>query len=128
MPKTKNMPLLSMLKGLLAGCIFTAIVFFTYALLITYTDIRENHVSTTALVTTAISCIISGFITARSAESKGLLRGMFSGLMYAVIMLAAAFALIPSFMPAPKFIVTAALAAASGGLGGTLGINLKHAK
>lgn len=121
-------PLTAMLKGIIISYVLTAAVFLIYALLITYTDASEDYISTTALITTVIACIICGFITARSAESRGLIWGILSGLLYAVILLLTAFALIPGFMPTAKFGAAVILALAGGGLGGIIGINLKHSK
>ena len=119
---------ISMLKGLIISYILTAAVFLIYALLITYTDVTEEHISTAALITTVIVCVICGFITARSASSRGLIWGIISGVLYALLMFITGFLLIPSFVPTSKFIVMSVLAAAAGGLGGIIGINLKHTK
>lgn len=128
MTAIKASPIISLLKGIVISYILTAAVFLIYALLITYTDVTEDHISTTALITTAAVCIICGFITARSAESRGLIWGVLSGILYVVLLLITGFLLIPAFMPTSKFLIMSALAAAAGGLGGIIGINLKHTK
>ncbi len=128
MTAVKGSPIISMLKGLIISYILTAAVFLIYALLITYTDVTEDHISTAALITTAAVCIICGFITARSADSRGLIWGIISGVLYVVMLLITGFLLIPEFMATTRFIIMSVLAAAAGGLGGIIGINLKHSK
>ncbi len=121
-------PLAAMLRGVLISYILTGAVLITYALLMTYTNVGEEHIPLTAVITTAAACIVCGFITARSALSRGLIWGILSGLMYAATLLVSAFLLIPAFVPSASLAITITLALAGGGLGGILGINLKHSK
>lgn len=116
----------AMIKGIVISWFVTMAVFFIYAMLITYTDMSEKHIATVALVTTALSCMLCGFITARCAKSRGLLWGVLSGGIYMLVLLGAAFAAIPNFAPSPKFAITLALALTGGGLGGIAGINIRR--
>ncbi|MDO5389138.1 MAG: TIGR04086 family membrane protein [Clostridia bacterium] len=125
MIKSKNSPVIALFKGILISYIITMAVFFIFALLITYTDFSEKHISTIIKVTTALVCILSGLITARSANRGGLLWGIVSGVSYGIIMCIAAFILIPNYTISSKLIISMLLAAAGGGLGGIVGINIK---
>lgn len=121
----KNSPVLALFKGILISYIITIVVFIIFALLITYTDISEKHIGTVIKVTTALVCILSGLITAGSANRGGLLWGIISGLCYVAIMCIVGFVLIPDYSVTSKLIVSLMLAIAGGGLGGIIGINLK---
>lgn len=123
--KSKSSPIIALFKGILISYILTMIVFIIFALLITYTDLSEKHIGTVIRVTTAVVCILSGLITAGSANSGGLIWGIISGLSYVAIMCAVGFALIPDYNITSKLIVSIMLAIAGGGLGGVIGINIK---
>lgn len=123
--KSKSSPVLALFKGILISYIITMAVFIVFALLITYTDISEKHIGTVIKVTTALVCILSGLITAGSANKGGLLWGIISGISYVAIMCILGFALIPDYSVTSKLVVSLMLAVAGGGLGGVIGINLK---
>ena len=123
--KTKISAVIALFKGILISYIITMLVFFIFALLIIYTDLSETYISTVIKVTTTLVCIISGFITAASAEKSGLIWGMISGVLYAVIMCIVGFILIPDYNLSPKLLITLAIALGGGGLGGIIGINIR---
>ncbi len=123
--KSKSSPVTALFKGVLISYILTMLVFFIFALLITYTDLNEKHIITVIRITTALVCILSGIITAGSAQKRGLLWGIISGIFYVVIMCIIGFVIIPGYTLSLKILISLALAAAGGGLGGIIGINLK---
>ena len=124
--KSKSSPVLALIKGILVSYILTLIVFFVFALLITYTEVSEKHLYTVIRVTTAVVCILCGLITAGSAKKGGLLWGIFAGIIYVVIMCVIGFVLIPQYSITSKFSVSLIVAVAGGGLGGVIGINLNR--
>ena len=123
--KSKNSPVIALFKGILISYILTMAVFLIFSLLITYTDLSEKHISTVIKVTTALVCILSGLITAGSADKGGLIWGIISGISYVAIMCIVGFILIPDYSLSPKIIISLMLAVAGGGLGGIIGINIK---
>ncbi len=123
MSKTKNSPVTALLKGTLIGYCITMIVFIIFALLLTYTDISEKLVSPTALVTTAVSCLVCGFITAKKAKSRGLLWGVIGGGLYMLIMFTIGFSTIPAYELNQKMIISLCLALGGGAVGGVFGVN-----
>ena len=123
MSKTKGSPLTALMKGIIISYSLTMIVFIVYALLLTYSNVPENMVSPAALITTAISCILCGYITAKSAKSRGLLWGVLSGFCYMIIMFTIGFSTIPTYELNQKMIISSCLALGGGGLGGILGVN-----
>lgn len=124
MLKAKSSPVTALFKGILISYIITMAVFIIFALLITYTDMSEKHIGTVIKITTALVCILSGFITAASANKGGLLWGIISGIFYVAIMCGAGFILVPDYSFSPKLLISLMLAVAGGGLGGVMGINI----
>lgn len=123
MSGANNSPLSALLKGVLTSFILTFIVFTVYAILLTYTSLQENNVNVVMLVSTAISCILCGFITGRKASSKGILWGTLSGFIYIAIMLLISISTVGSFSFSPKMLINIGLALCCGALGGVIGIN-----
>ena len=110
MSGANNSPLSALLKGVLTSFILTFIVFTVYAILLTYTSLQENNVNVVMLVSTAISCILCGFITGRKASSKGILWGTLSGFIYIAIMLLISISTVGSFSFSPKMLISIGLA------------------
>ena len=125
MLKMRTTPIYAMFRGIFISYILTILVVVIYGLLITFTSVNESYVSTIALVTTAIACILSGFITALAAKGKGLIWGILAGVLYIMFIIFAGYMLTPDFEVSSKVLMTIVLAIAGGGLGGVLGINLR---
>lgn len=126
MSDTQNSAFAALLKGLLTGCTLTFIIFTVYALLLTYTPISENNVNVVMLVSTALSCILCGFITGRKARSKGILWGTAGGFLYILIIFALSISTAGSIYFTPKIAISIALSLCCGALGGILGINTQN--
>lgn len=123
MSNLKNSPVTALLKGILISYCLTLAVFIIYALLITYTNISESFIPVLSLITTALSCIISGFLTAKTAKSRGLLWGVAAGGLYMLIMFTLGYTTIPTYQLNQKFAISLCLALAGGGIGGIIGVN-----
>lgn len=123
MSKTKNSPLFTLIKGVVISYCITMVVFIIFALLLTYTDFPENIVPTAALITTAVSCIICGFVAAAKAKSRGLLWGIAAGGCYMLIMFTIGFSTIPAYELNQKMIISLCLALGGGAVGGVFGVN-----
>jgi putative membrane protein (TIGR04086 family) len=68
---------------------------------------------------------ISGFDTARLCEKKGWLWGIVSGLVYAVLLILVSTLIFNRSIFNSQTFIIIILAIASGGFGGTIGINFK---
>lgn len=112
-------------KGTIFAYFITLLVFMVYGVLITYTDITEKNMQIVVMLTTVISVLISGFLSAKGINSKGLLLGALAGIVYFVILLMVAFCVLPTIQFNPKLIMLLILSICSGGVGGIIGINLK---
>ena len=110
------------LKGIGVGLGITCIIFAVCALILTYTDADESFTGIVSTVSTALSAVAAGFITAKNRGKNGLVTGMLAGLAYGVILLAisAAAGGGPVSLSSLACLVTAI---AGGGIGGILGVN-----
>lgn len=115
----------SLIKGTLIGFFITTIIFFIYGALLTYTDTTEENTQLIVMVTTVISMIISGFISARGFNNNGWLYGMLAGFLYALIIVLIGFCILPTITFTSKFVIIIILSISAGGIGGILGINTK---
>lgn len=113
----------SVLKGTALAFVVTCVVFVVYALLLTYTDISEQYISLVAIISAAVSCALGGFVSAKEMETRGIVWGVLTGILYAVILFIInrlAGAEQTGLMPKITMLVCTM---ASGGIGGILGIN-----
>ena len=117
--------LVALTKGPIFSYLITIIAFITYGILLTYTETTEKNLQLVVMVTTVVSVLIGAFISSRGFDSKGLLVGMFIGIIYAVIMIMIALCLLPVLKVTSKMIMILVLSIASGGIGGIIGINSK---
>lgn len=117
---------LCLLQGMAAAYAVTCLVFLTYGIVLTYTNVSESTIPIVALVTTAISAGIAGFDFAKCIRQKGLLVGLGAGLIYAVLLyLITAFGS-NDFSIQPSFWRMLAVSLAAGAAGGILGVNRKQ--
>jgi len=111
--------------GVLIGYAVTCIVFLSYAMLITYTQMSERNLPTVIAVTTLLSVMIAGFDAAKGAASRGWLWGMAAGFTYAAILGIIMAVMLPGFFVDGRTVTVILLSIGGGGLGGILGINVR---
>ena len=120
-----NTQILCMLKGIVMAYAVTCIIFITYGIVLTYTDITEEKLPLIALCCTVISAGIAGFDWARCAKARGILWGILAGLAYGLILFVLDGIAGSGFSVVGSKGLMILLAAAGGGVGGILGINMK---
>lgn len=118
-------PFLCMLKGIVMAYAVTCIIFITYGIVLTYTDITEEKLPLIALCCTVVSAGIAGFDWARCAKARGILWGILAGLTYGAILFVLDGIAGSGFSVVGSKGLMILLAAAGGGVGGILGINMK---
>lgn len=121
--KGKN-PVAAVCLSVLAAYIITAVVFIVYAALLTYTDLTEKYLQTVITVTMAVSVVLGGFLSGRAVSKRGMVWGVLTGLLYAVIMLIIGSCINPEFSIGGKTALILLVSLCGGGLGGILGINI----
>ena len=77
---------LNVLKALGIAFAFTGVVFAVFALLIVYTSLPDSIIGTVVFVTMIVAIMVSGFVVARNATSRGWLNGAVGGLLYVLIL------------------------------------------
>nr|WP_243151843.1 TIGR04086 family membrane protein [Clostridium sp. MD294] len=114
-----------MLKGIVIAYAVTCIIFITYGIVLTYTDVTEEKLPLIALCCTVVSAGIAGFDWARCAKARGILWGILAGLTYGIILFVLDGIAGSGFSVVGSKGLMILLAAAGGGVGGILGINMK---
>lgn len=124
--EVKNSVPAVMAKALSISMAITLIVFIIYAILLTYTNVSEKNINTVAILCTVLSTAVAGFDCARGIKSRGLLWGILSGGIYAIIIFIIGIASGEGgFSFTGRSAVTIIVALAGGGIGGIFGVNKK---
>ncbi len=118
-------PIKGVMSGVIIGYAITFIVFITYAMLLTYSNVGESKLDMVVVITTLFAVMVAGFDAAKMAESRGLFWGVVAGLMYAVILIIIGFIVTDTLQLNGKDITTMLISMAGGGIGGIVGINFK---
>jgi len=114
---------MAVLTGTVMAYAITCIVFIGYAVLITYTVVSEAQLPFVVILTTLVSVAVSGFDSARGADSRGWLWGIAAGLIYAVILFAVGAWIFKGFMFNLQLLALLAVSLGGGAIGGAIGIN-----
>lgn len=77
---TKN--LIRILKGSITAIIFTLILLFIFAILLTFTPLQENIINPVIIVISAISILVGSSISTIKIKKNGLLNGSLVGFIY----------------------------------------------
>ncbi|MEW9121272.1 MAG: TIGR04086 family membrane protein [Thermotaleaceae bacterium] len=113
------------LRGIIAAYIFSLVVFFVMAILITYTNMSESIMPTATSIVLVISIIISGTYSGRKLKRRGWLNGAFTGLIYILLMFVVGWMFLDGFTFDRWALYRAITALVSGGIGGMIGVNIK---
>lgn len=120
---TKYSQLKCLVSGVCIGYAITVIIFIFYAILLTYTNLSDRGMDVVVILTTVFSVMIAGYDTTKNANSKGLLFGVLSGLMYCAILIFVSTLIDGKLTFDAETIITILVACAAGGIGGIIGIN-----
>jgi len=112
--------------GVMIGYAITTIIFLSYAMLITYTQMSERNLPMVIAITTLLSVMIAGFDAAKGAAQRGWLWGMAAGFIYVAVLGIIMMVFLPGFFVDGRTITVLVLSIAGGGLGGILGINIRR--
>lgn len=128
--KTEIMPAanstgICFLRGMGIAFAITCIIFIGFGILLTYTSLSEESLPMVSLICTAISAAAAGYDWAACRKKKGLIWGALAGVVYAVLLYFITSLAADSFSLALSGIMTLAVAAAAGAIGGILGVNRK---
>ena len=110
--------------GVLLAYAVTVFVFLVYSILLTYTNMTEEYLNATVLITIGISSLIAGIDTARSQRSRGIFWGALAGTIYVLCVMVLMYALTETLNIA-RAISFFIISIVFGSFGGVLGINFR---
>lgn len=116
---------LGFLKGVLIAALITLVIFSLAALILSYTPLPESAIPYITFGTQIIGSLISGFIPAKRAGTKGLLTGGLSALIYMLIIWLVSSLASDGFYMGSHILTMFLVSLASGALGGIMGVNFK---
>ncbi len=112
-------------KGVGIAALFTFLAFAVFALILSYTPLPESTIPYIAFVSHAVGAVMSGFIPARKAGTKGLLTGGVSALLYMLVIWLVASLVSDGFYMGRHILTMFAVSLIFGAIGGILGVNFK---
>lgn len=124
----KSSKCFAILKGTIFG--YGAIIpfFITFALILTYTKFPEKYISLAVMITSIISIMYAGSVSAKGFDSKGWLQGGFTGLFYMLILYLASSVIFKKYTLDRTVLTNGLIGILSGITGGIIGTNTKSKK
>lgn len=116
--------LIRIVKGSVTSIIITLILFFIFAVLLTYTKLQENIISPVVIVISAISILIGSSISTLKIKKNGLLNGSLVGIIYILTIYIISSLTGTGFECNINTIIMMASCVVAGMLGGIIGVNL----
>lgn len=118
----------SVFKGIAAAYIITIPAFMLFALILSNTDFPQKLLSPAVVVTTIISVLTAGSVSAKEVRSRGWLNGGVVGFIYMLVLYIFSSLVFKNFT-IDKYVVTMSLIGIlTGAIGGIAGINIKSGK
>ncbi len=117
--------MLAGIKHLFTGYLITFVMILIYAALLTYTQMNDKYIIFVILITTIMSTTYIGFKYAKMAENKGLLWGLFGGLLYGIMFVLLGYIAQDQYLFSSRSIFVIAFSLIAGAIGGIIGINSK---
>ncbi len=121
--ENESLKISSLLKGLLASVIVTALAFILLALIMANTDFPQRLITPAVILTTIVSVLTAGSVSTRGIHNKGWLNGSVVGLIYMIILYLVS-SLVYNDFTIDKYVITmTAIGILAGAIGGIVGIN-----
>ena len=111
------------IKGFIWAFVLTFILLAIGALIVSYTNVSEDLIPAISLTCVVISAAIGGMKTAKTAGSKGYLKGALCGLVYVLVIYTVASLVSDTFAFTSHTLLLFIIGAVVGALGGIIGIN-----
>lgn len=115
----------TIIKGSIISIILTMISLLIYAMLLTYTNISENTISTVVIVVTAISILIGSSTASKKMKRNGLVNGAIIGGIYLLTIYSISSIISGNFNINIKSIIMIGIGTLFGVIGGIIGVNTK---
>lgn len=118
--------LMCVIKSIIISYGFTFVVFAVFALLLTYTSMPDSIISTVVFITMIFAIMLSGFVMARKATSRGWLNGALGGMLYVLILYILGAMFVTGLVFDKHVVLLLIIGFLSGAFGGIVGINMKR--
>ena len=119
---------LGFLKGSLIALVFTVLVFLIFAVVLSYTPIPEDVIPYVVFITQVIGGIISGFIPAKRAKTRGIITGGIAASLYMLFIWLISSLASGGFYFGKHILSMLLVTVFSGAVGGISGVNLKDSQ
>lgn len=113
------------LKGVFIAAIFTLSVLLIAALVLSYTPLPASSIPYISYFVQAVGAVISGYIPAKRAGTRGILTGGVAGGLYILIIWLIASLVADGLVFGSHILKMIAISVIAGAIGGILGVNLK---
>jgi len=110
-------------KGIIWAFVLTFILLAVGALIITYTSLSEDMIPVISLSCVVVSVAIGGMTAAKTADSKGYLKGSLCGVTYILVLYIVASLVSEKFVFTSHTALLFIIGVTVGALGGIIGIN-----
>ncbi|MDD3268913.1 MAG: TIGR04086 family membrane protein [Syntrophomonadaceae bacterium] len=114
------------LKALGKALLLSLILCLLAAAIVYYSSLNETLFPTLGRIILIITVFLCGCQVSKAYGSKGLLRGVFMGLLSFILLVVATYVFNSSLIDWKSFFYTLCLCITAGGLGGILGIGLSE--
>ena len=120
---SKNM--IRIVKGSITAIILTLILLLIFAILLTYTQIKENTINPVIIVITGISILVGSSVSTLKINKNGLINGFLVGLIYIIAIYLISRITGTGFRINLYSIIMMLVSIIMGMIGGIIGVNLK---
>lgn len=110
-------------KAVLMALGFTLVIFFLFALLLTYTNLSEGSIPFIATITVVLSVMLAGIVSAKTGKSRGYLNGALTGVLYVLLLYLVSMLIFGGMYFNTYIPVLLAIGVFGGAVGGIIGIN-----
>lgn len=117
--------ILRIVNGSITAIILTLILLLVFAMILTYTDIKENTINPVIIVITGISILVGSSVSTLKIKKNGLINGFLVGLIYIITIYLISSITRTGFKLNLYSIIMILVSTIMGMIGGIIGVNLK---
>ena len=114
---------IKMLKAVTVGLFALTVMLLLFSFVLTKVDVPFSLLNPVSMIMIALSCILAGYIAARSIRKRGFLIGAVCGIMIDIILILVSFFFSDCFDL--QVLIKLIVSILSGSIGGILGVNQK---
>lgn len=115
--------LIKVIKGSIISILISLVMLLIFAILLTYTNIKETIIPTVIIVISAISILIGSMLSSVHIKKNGLLNGASVGAIYILTIYILSSIFITGFNFSLKAIIMLVVSIIAGMIGGIIGVN-----